>query len=257
MGRKKRPVYAIVAADTRSPRDGRYIEDLGRYSPLDEPATYELKGDRILHWLLDGAQPTETVKALLSREGIMLELHMRRKKRTEEDITSAVEAHRVARAVKAASSGKMTAEQRRDKAMKEEEKRAAELAAEVAKQRSAAMAKAKETAALMASASEANREASAKAAKSEQADANAAQAAADAPTPAAETPVVDVAVEVDAPAVVAEPVAEAEVAPEAEAVAEAEVAPEAEAVAEAEVAPEAPAVAETASEEATDEPKKS
>lgn len=181
MGRKKRPVYAIVAADTRSPRDGRYIEDLGRYSPLDEPASYELKGDRILHWLLDGAQPSETVKALLSREGIMLELHMRRKNRTEEEITSAVAAHKTARAEKAASSGKMTAEQRRVKAMKDEIKRAAERAAEAAKERAVMMAKAKEEAALMASASEANREASARAAAAEQAEANAAQAAADAP----------------------------------------------------------------------------
>jgi len=155
MGRKKRPIYAIVAADTRSPRDGRYIEDLGRYSPLDEPASYSLNSDRILHWLQEGAQPTDTVKALLSREGIMLELHMRRKNRTEEDITSAVEAHRAARAAKAAASGKMTSEQRRVQAMKDEEKRAAEHAAELAKERAAAAAKAKEEAAAAPAAEEA------------------------------------------------------------------------------------------------------
>jgi small subunit ribosomal protein S16 len=216
MGRKKRPVYAIVAADTRSPRDGRYIEDLGRYSPLDEPASYELKGDRILHWLQEGAQPTDTVKALLSREGIMLELHMRRKNRTEEDITSAVEAHRAARAAKAASSGKMTSEQRRLQAMKDEEKRAAEHAAELAKERAAAAAKAKEAAAAATAAAEAEREAAAKEAQAEQAEANAAQADAEAPAPAPEaTPVVE-----EAPAVEAEAVAEAAPAEEAEAAVE-------------------------------------
>ncbi|HAY37835.1 MAG TPA: 30S ribosomal protein S16, partial [Bacteroidetes bacterium] len=72
MGRKKRPIYAIVSADARSPRDGRYIEDLGRYAPLDEPATMSLKNDRILHWLEAGAQPSDTVRSLLSKEGIML-----------------------------------------------------------------------------------------------------------------------------------------------------------------------------------------
>jgi small subunit ribosomal protein S16 len=221
MGRKKRPVYAIVAADTRSPRDGRFIEDLGRYNPLEEPASYELKSDRILYWLQTGAQPTDTVKALLSREGIMLELHMRRKNRTEEEITSAVEAHRIARAEKAASSGKTTAEERRVKAMKEEEKRA-ERAAELAKERSAAAAKAKEEAAVALAAAEANREAAAQAAKAEQAEANAAQAAAEAPAAApvveeapAEVPAEEVVAEAAAPEVAEEVAPEAPVAEEA------------------------------------------
>ena len=222
MGRKKRPVYAIVAADTRSPRDGRFIEDLGRYNPLEEPASYELKSDRILYWLQTGAQPTDTVKALLSREGIMLELHMRRKNRTEEEITSAVEAHRIARAEKAASTGKTTAEERRVKAMKEEEKRAAERAAELAKERSAAAAKAKEEAAVALAAAEANREAAAQAAKAEQAEANAAQAAAEAPAAApvveeapAEVPAEEVVAEAAAPEVAEEVAPEAPVAEEA------------------------------------------
>ena len=107
MGRKKRPVYAIVAADSKSPRDGRYIEDLGRYNPLDEPATLTLNNDRCLYWLETGAQPSDTVRSLLSREGVMLALHMRRKGAAEEDILAAVESHRATRAEKAASSRKM------------------------------------------------------------------------------------------------------------------------------------------------------
>ena len=72
MGRKKRPFYRIVAADSRSPRDGRFIETLGTYNPLTEPATVEVKEERIFYWLQNGAQPTQTVKNLLRRKGIWL-----------------------------------------------------------------------------------------------------------------------------------------------------------------------------------------
>ncbi len=72
MGRKKRPFYRIVAADSRSPRDGRFIETLGTYNPLDEPATVEVKEDRVFYWLQNGAQPTQTVKNILRRKGIWL-----------------------------------------------------------------------------------------------------------------------------------------------------------------------------------------
>jgi len=72
MGRKKRPFYRIVAADSRSPRDGRFIETLGTYNPLTEPATVEVKEDRVFYWLQNGAQPTQTVKNLLRRKGIWL-----------------------------------------------------------------------------------------------------------------------------------------------------------------------------------------
>ncbi|MBT6582189.1 MAG: 30S ribosomal protein S16, partial [Bacteroidetes Order II. Incertae sedis bacterium] len=181
MGRKKRPIYAIVAADARSPRDGRYIEDLGRYAPLDEPATMSLKNDRILHWLEAGAQPSDTVRSLLSKEGIMLALHMRRKEKSADEITAAVTAHQAARAEKASAKGKMTAAERREKALKDEEKRAAEKAAELAKERSLAAAKAKEEAEAAAAAAEAERESAAAEARAEQEAANAAQAAEDAP----------------------------------------------------------------------------
>lgn len=67
MGAKKRPSYRIVAADSRSPRDGRFIEAVGFYDPLTEPATIRLNTERVEHWLSVGAQPTETVQGLLKR----------------------------------------------------------------------------------------------------------------------------------------------------------------------------------------------
>lgn len=71
MGAKKRPSYRIVAADSRSPRDGRIIESLGYYDPLTEPATVKVNEDRIRHWLSVGAQPSDTVRSLLRRQGLI------------------------------------------------------------------------------------------------------------------------------------------------------------------------------------------
>ena len=78
LGRKKLPIYSLVAADARSPRDGRFIEDLGRYEPLNEPVSVRLNEDRILYWLREGAQPSHTVRNLLSEQGVMLRLHLLR-----------------------------------------------------------------------------------------------------------------------------------------------------------------------------------
>ncbi len=71
MGAKKRPSYRIVAAESRFPRDGRFIEAIGFYDPLTEPATITLKEDRIRHWLSNGAQPTDTVRDILRRHGLV------------------------------------------------------------------------------------------------------------------------------------------------------------------------------------------
>jgi small subunit ribosomal protein S16 len=67
MGRKKRPFYRVVAADSRAPRDGRFIEILGNYNPMTEPMGIELKLDRVEHWLSKGAQPSDTVSSLIKR----------------------------------------------------------------------------------------------------------------------------------------------------------------------------------------------
>ena len=69
-GAKKRPFYRIVAADSESPRDGRFLERLGTYNPLQDPAAVALNMDRIKYWIGQGATPTDTVKSILKREGV-------------------------------------------------------------------------------------------------------------------------------------------------------------------------------------------
>ncbi|ADQ16638.1 30S ribosomal protein S16 [Leadbetterella byssophila] len=75
-GRKKHPIYDIVVADSRSPRDGRFIEKLGQYNPHTTPATISLKEDRALYWTQVGAQPTDTTRKILSVKGIMYKKHL-------------------------------------------------------------------------------------------------------------------------------------------------------------------------------------
>ncbi|KRL07714.1 30S ribosomal protein S16 [Liquorilactobacillus mali] len=75
MGSKKRPFYRIVVADSRSPRDGRFIETVGTYNPLTEPESVTLKEENILNWLSNGAQPSDTVRNILSKNGVMKKFH--------------------------------------------------------------------------------------------------------------------------------------------------------------------------------------
>jgi small subunit ribosomal protein S16 len=71
MGARKRPFYRLVVADARSPRDGRFIEQLGYYDPLTEPATVKIDEDKVVRWLAQGAQPSEAARTLLKREGVL------------------------------------------------------------------------------------------------------------------------------------------------------------------------------------------
>jgi small subunit ribosomal protein S16 len=75
-GRKKLAYYHIVVADSRSPRDGRYIEKIGIYNPLSNPATIELDFDKALGWLQNGALPSETCRAILSYKGVLIKKHL-------------------------------------------------------------------------------------------------------------------------------------------------------------------------------------
>ncbi len=75
MGAKKRPFYRIVAADSRSPRDGRFIEVVGTYNPIMEPAEIKINEEIALKWLNTGAIPTDTVRDLFRKQGIMEKLH--------------------------------------------------------------------------------------------------------------------------------------------------------------------------------------
>ena len=79
MGAKKRPFYRIVVADSRSPRDGRFIEEVGYYNPIENPAVVKVNKEVALIWLNNGATPTDTVRDILSKEGILKEFHEAKK----------------------------------------------------------------------------------------------------------------------------------------------------------------------------------
>lgn len=84
MGKKKQPIYKVVAADSRSPRDGKFLEAVGIYNPLTKPHTVDLKEERVNYWLDKGAQPTDTVKSLLSQKGINLKRDIAKRKLSDE-----------------------------------------------------------------------------------------------------------------------------------------------------------------------------
>lgn len=75
MGSKGKPFYRIVAADSRSPRDGRFIETIGTYNPVANPAEIKVDAELAIKWIKNGAQPTDTVRNILSSQGIMKRLH--------------------------------------------------------------------------------------------------------------------------------------------------------------------------------------
>lgn len=73
-GRKKRPFYRVVVTEHTAPRDGRFLEIVGQYDPIADPASFTIHADRVQHWLSQGAQPTATVHRLLHKEGLIGEL---------------------------------------------------------------------------------------------------------------------------------------------------------------------------------------
>ena len=75
-GRKKLALYDVIVADSRSPRDGKFIEKLGTFNPTVNPSLVDINNDRALHWVLTGAQPTDTVRAILSEQGVLLRKHL-------------------------------------------------------------------------------------------------------------------------------------------------------------------------------------
>jgi small subunit ribosomal protein S16 len=103
MGKKKQPIYKVVAADSRSPRDGKFLEAVGIYNPLTKPHTVDLKEERVFYWLDKGAQPTDTVKSLLRQNGITLKREMMRKGKSEEEINSEMENRQKLREAKTVS----------------------------------------------------------------------------------------------------------------------------------------------------------
>ncbi|RME01159.1 MAG: 30S ribosomal protein S16 [Calditrichaeota bacterium] len=86
MGRKKRPFYRIVAIDSRAKRDGKYLESIGYYNPITDPFELKIDSDRALFWLQRGAQPSDTVRSLFRKQGIMLRWHLQRHGKSEAEI---------------------------------------------------------------------------------------------------------------------------------------------------------------------------
>jgi small subunit ribosomal protein S16 len=90
-GRKKLPVYQIVVADARSPRDGKFLEVVGHYQPTAKPHAVTINKDRIVYWMQTGAQPTATVQSLIRTTGLLYELRLKSMGRSEADITAEME----------------------------------------------------------------------------------------------------------------------------------------------------------------------
>jgi len=128
MGKKAYPVYKIVAADSRSPRDGRFIESVGHYNPNAEPAVVTLKDERVSYWLNSGAQPTDTVRSILSREGFMLKLHLTRKGADETKINDEYNKFIADRSRKAETAKAKKVRRKENKAKKEAEAKAEKTA---------------------------------------------------------------------------------------------------------------------------------
>ncbi len=126
IGRKKIPVYSIIATDSRNARDGRYIEDLGRYFPLRDPAEVKLDEERALYWLENGAQPSDTVHSILHRRGILLQHHLKKKGESPDEIQRQVEELRE-RMVAEGKELKMVVDARGEDALAKERERAEEL----------------------------------------------------------------------------------------------------------------------------------
>lgn len=100
MGKKKQPIYKIVAADSRARRDGSFLEAVGIYNPQTNPMSVDLKEDKILRWLKNGALPTDTVRNLFSRKGLWLKWHLIRKKKGEAEIAAEMEKWQALQAAK-------------------------------------------------------------------------------------------------------------------------------------------------------------
>ncbi|NJD23557.1 MAG: 30S ribosomal protein S16 [Melioribacter sp.] len=112
MGKKKQPIYKVVAADSRSPRDGKFIEAIGLYNPKTNPATVDIKEERALYWLGVGAQPTDTVKNLLSNQGIILKKELKKNGLSEEQVSAKLDDWKKIKEANLASSLKKKSEKK-------------------------------------------------------------------------------------------------------------------------------------------------
>ncbi len=129
MGKKRQPVYKVVAADVRSPRDGKFIEAIGLYNPKANPAQIEINEERALYWLGVGAEPTDTVRNLLSKSGILLKKELLKEGLDDEKISARMEQWNSGKEEKLAAAQKKAEEK-----LKAEEKKKAEEAKKAAEE---------------------------------------------------------------------------------------------------------------------------
>lgn len=186
-GRKKRPFYHIVAADSRSPRDGRIIERLGRFDNVSENKFIEIDEDRVMYWLNTGAQPTDAVRNLLRNQGLLMKMHLMRWGKSEEEIEAALNAWREKRSEQ--KKAKLTSRKEKMKEILAEEDTEYKKLVEARAKEAAAKMKAEREAAELAAREKREAEAAAAAAKEEaKAEATEAEAAPAEEAPAEETP---------------------------------------------------------------------
>jgi small subunit ribosomal protein S16 len=134
MGAKNRPSYRFVATDSRMPRDGRFIEILGYYSPIDKPAKVNVKEERMYHWLKQGATPSDTVNSILKQIGLMRKWEMMKKGEDVSGVTILTQLkdkakRKKGKKAKAAADGEKDPEVKAEKAEPKEEKKEEEPAA--------------------------------------------------------------------------------------------------------------------------------
>jgi len=174
-GRKKKPYYHIVAADSRSPRDGRIIEDLGRFNPVIHPNLVQLDVDRAVYWIKNGAKASDSVRSLLKEEGVYYRVHLERWGKSQEEIDEIISSWKEDKSADGTTT--RTLKEQKRAALEEEEKvyqkQQEELAKKEAEER-AKKAKAKAEAEAKAKAEEeAKAKAEAEKAKAEKAEAEA------------------------------------------------------------------------------------
>ncbi|MBI5402555.1 MAG: 30S ribosomal protein S16 [Ignavibacteriae bacterium] len=121
MGKKKQPIYRIVAADARSPRDGRFIEEVGFYDPNKEPMMIKLKETKVIKWIKNGAQPTDTVRSLFKRYGLVYKLNLIKRGFDEGKITEEMQKFEAGKAEKAKREKERKARRAQNKKAKKQE----------------------------------------------------------------------------------------------------------------------------------------
>ena len=113
MGKKKQPFYRIVAIDSRVARDGKYLDNIGTYNPRMEPAAVQLDSERVVYWLSKGAKPSDTVRSLLRRQGLLMRLHLQKLGMDEAQVNEAMKQWEAQQAER----------QKRQEALREQKKR--------------------------------------------------------------------------------------------------------------------------------------